>query len=127
MKQTVPSRIALRTSTHVQIAQFTHTSWKRTSSVASGLRVIRGRHRSIILACSEAQDSGDFVVGRIARRTLLVSFKCNVCETRTERLVNPIAWNKGAVFLQCKNCEKWHTVKDNLNLIEEIRYKDELE
>ena len=40
-------------------------------------------------------------------------------------MVNPLAWDRGAVFLQCGQCQTWHNVKDNLNLIEEIRYADE--
>jgi len=65
------------------------------------------------------------VIGQVARRTPLVSFKYNVCGGRTDRMVNPRVWNNGTVFLQCKSCEKWRLMKDNLNLIDEIRYKDE--
>ncbi|EFJ47616.1 hypothetical protein VOLCADRAFT_91932 [Volvox carteri f. nagariensis] len=38
------------------------------------------------------------------RRTKLVLFTCNKCGGRTARLVNPIAWDKGAVFGQCAKC-----------------------
>ncbi|GMH45382.1 hypothetical protein BSKO_13339 [Bryopsis sp. KO-2023] len=70
-------------------------------------------------------ESGKVVIGRIARRTLLVSFKCDKCESRTDRMVNPDAWERGTVFVQCGGCEAWHKIKDNMNLIDEVRYIDE--
>ena len=105
------------------------TSLPRRSSPSFRFERPAGGRYGSWRACAQddasEENSRRFVVGRIAKRTLLVSFKCNVCEERTERLVNPLAWNKGTVFVQCKNCEIWHRIKDNLNLIDEIRYKDE--
>lgn len=46
------------------------------------------------------------------------------CEGRTDRMVNPLAWERGTVFVQCSGCEVWHKLKDNMNLIDEIRYAD---
>jgi hypothetical protein len=43
---------------------------------------------------------------------------------RSARLVNPIAWEKGAVFAQCQHCEVWHTLAAHPSIIEEIRYND---
>lgn len=34
---------------------------------------------------------------QLPRRSLLVQFSCNLCGGRSERLVNPVAWNKGMV------------------------------
>mmetsp|Transcript_34870 Transcript_34870/g.87848 ORF Transcript_34870/g.87848 Transcript_34870/m.87848 type:complete len:319 (+) Transcript_34870:258-1214(+) len=53
---------------------------------------------------------------RSPRRTLPVRFTCNICHTRTTRVVNPYAWNHGTVFLECSGCHVKHKVKDNLNL-----------
>ena len=39
--------------------------------------------------------------------------------------MNPRAWDKGTVFVQCGECEVWHNIKDNLNIVDEIRYADE--
>ena len=44
---------------------------------------------------------------------------------RTERLVNPLAWDRGLVFMQCSGCQVWHQLADAANLIEEIRFVDE--
>ena len=44
---------------------------------------------------------------------------------RTERLVNPVAWEKGLIFAQCGTCESWHKLRDECSLVEEIRYIDE--
>ena len=38
---------------------------------------------------------------------------------------NPIAWDKGLVFVQCGQCKAWHQIQDAAGLIEEIRYSDE--
>ena len=35
-------------------------------------------------------------------------------------MVNPHAYEKGLVFLQCGGCQVWHQIVDNQNLIEEI-------
>jgi len=40
-------------------------------------------------------------------------------------LVNPLAWEKGLVFAQCKGCEVWHKLRDEAQLIDEIIYADE--
>lgn len=43
---------------------------------------------------------------------------------RTERLVNPVAWERGMVIAQCAHCEAWHKLADAANLVEEIRYAE---
>ncbi|KAF8055926.1 fatty acyl-CoA reductase [Scenedesmus sp. PABB004] len=59
-----------------------------------------------------------------SRRTKLVMFTCNKCGGRTARLVNPVAWEKGAVFCQCQHCGVWHTLAAHPSIIEEVRYND---
>ncbi|GIM01104.1 hypothetical protein Vretimale_5944 [Volvox reticuliferus] len=60
------------------------------------------------------------------RRTKLVLFTCNKCGGRTARLVNPIAWDKGAVFAQCAKCGVWHVLSaPNKKIFEEVRYNQE--
>ena len=36
----------------------------------------------------------------LPRRSLLVQFTCDLCGERTERLVNRLAYERGAVFVQ---------------------------
>ena len=36
----------------------------------------------------------------LPRRSLLVQFTCNLCGERTKRLVNRLAYERGAVFVQ---------------------------
>ena len=43
---------------------------------------------------------------------------------RTERLVNPIAWDRGMVIVQCGECKVWHKIADAANLVVEVRYAD---
>ncbi|KAL6772242.1 HEP2 [Auxenochlorella protothecoides x Auxenochlorella symbiontica] len=60
------------------------------------------------------------------RRTLSVTFTCNKCGGRTERAVNPVAWTRGLVIAQCGECDAWHKLADAANLVDEIRYSDEV-
>lgn len=46
-------------------------------------------------------------------------------EGTTSRMVNPVAWDKGLVFVQCGQCKAWHKIQDAAGLIDEIRYVDE--
>lgn len=64
----------------------------------------------------------------LPRRSRQVTFTCNKCGGRTERLVNPVAWEKGMVIVQCEHCKAWHKIADAANMVEEYRYhidKDE--
>ena len=61
---------------------------------------------------------------QLPRRSLLVTFTCNRCEGRTERLVNPVAWERGMVIAQCGTCNAWHKLADAANLVEEIRFSE---
>eukprot|EP00892_Ulva_mutabilis_P006148 jgi/Ulvmu1/3905/UM018_0127.1 len=59
------------------------------------------------------------------RRTLLVKFTCDKCETRSERLVNPEAYARGTVFVQCQGCGAWHQLVDHMGLIKEYDLRQE--
>lgn len=43
---------------------------------------------------------------------------------RSERLVNPLAWEKGMVIVQCEHCKAWHKVADAHNMVEEYRFDE---
>ncbi|KAL2650886.1 hypothetical protein R1flu_019014 [Riccia fluitans] len=62
---------------------------------------------------------------KLPRRRMLVEFTCNVCEERTQRLINPEAYKRGTVFVQCAGCEAYHQLVDNLNLIQEFDFRKE--
>ncbi|GAQ81231.1 hypothetical protein KFL_000740320 [Klebsormidium nitens] len=61
------------------------------------------------------------------RRSLQIQFTCNACGTRSTRLLNPFAFTRGTVFVQCAGCEKYHQLVDNLGLIKEYNLKEERE
>lgn len=46
------------------------------------------------------------------RRTRKVKFTCNRCQTRTEKFINPHAWNHGVVFCRCDGCNVVHLIRD---------------
>jgi protein import protein ZIM17 len=55
------------------------------------------------------------------RRTLRVEFTCNKCWERTTRAINPQAYKTGTVFVQCKGCNIFHKLVDNLKLFHELQ------
>ena len=52
---------------------------------------------------------------------------CVYTGERSVRRVNPLAYERGTVFVQCQHepCGAWHQLKDNLHLIDEVRFFDE--
>ncbi|KAK7407616.1 hypothetical protein VNO78_09571 [Psophocarpus tetragonolobus] len=60
----------------------------------------------------------------LPRRSLLVEFTCNLCGERTKRLVNRLAYERGAVFVQCAGCLRHHKLVDNLGLIAEYDFRE---
>ena len=39
--------------------------------------------------------------------------------------MNPVAWDRGTVFVQCMGCEAWHNIRDEMGLIEEVRFNSD--
>lgn len=60
------------------------------------------------------EDGGDEDVreGGNPRRTRKVQFTCDRCGWRNTKLVNPHAWDTGAVLCRCENCEVVHLIRD---------------
>lgn len=50
---------------------------------------------------------------------------CASAGERSERLVNPLAWSKGTVFVQCAHCDVWHNIRDEAGLIKEYQLKED--
>ncbi|CAK9254087.1 unnamed protein product [Sphagnum jensenii] len=61
----------------------------------------------------------------LPRRSLLVEFTCDACGTRTQRKINPYAYKRGTIFIQCAGCAAYHQLVDNLNLIEEYDFRED--
>ncbi|KAK9934848.1 hypothetical protein M0R45_021977 [Rubus argutus] len=43
---------------------------------------------------------------QLPRRSLLVKFTCDLCNERTSKLVNRLAYEKGLIYVQCAGCLK---------------------
>eukprot|EP01025_Chloroclados_australasicus_P003510 TRINITY_DN10839_c0_g2_i3.p1 TRINITY_DN10839_c0_g2~~TRINITY_DN10839_c0_g2_i3.p1 ORF type:complete len:320 (-),score=41.69 TRINITY_DN10839_c0_g2_i3:600-1493(-) len=56
------------------------------------------------------------------RRTMLIGFTCDRCTGRSWRMVNPWAFSRGLVYVQCYYCKSWHKLVDNISLVEEIHF-----
>ena len=54
------------------------------------------------------------------RRTRRLAWTCNLCGGRKVSPVNPLAWEKGSIFIRCSRCEVVHKVKDNLKIFHEL-------
>eukprot|EP00884_Botryococcus_braunii_P022410 jgi/Botrbrau1/8853/Bobra.50_2s0012.1 len=97
---------------------------RRVHFVSPGVLCLSGKTNDAV----SSQDSDDTqlrIEFALPRRSRQVSFTCNVCDGRTERMVNPRAWDKGMVFVQCAHCNAWHKIRDEAGLVEEIRFVDE--
>jgi len=53
----------------------------------------------------------------LTRRRVQMTFTCNICEGRTQRMINPDVLERGTMWVQCGECEAWHQIVDNLGLI----------
>ncbi|KAH0671756.1 hypothetical protein KY290_023938 [Solanum tuberosum] len=63
---------------------------------------------------------------KLPRRSLLATFTCNACGARSQRLINRLAYERGTVFIQCSGCSQYHKLIDNLELVVEYNFKDEI-
>ncbi|KAK4715336.1 hypothetical protein R3W88_013674 [Solanum pinnatisectum] len=63
---------------------------------------------------------------KLPRRSLLATFTCNACGARSQRLINRLAYERGTVFIQCSGCSQYHKLVDNLGLVVEYNFKDEI-
>ncbi|KAJ7523329.1 hypothetical protein O6H91_04G057200 [Diphasiastrum complanatum] len=61
----------------------------------------------------------------LPRRRLLAEFTCDSCGTRSQRLINPDAYERGTVFVQCSGCEVYHKLVDNLHLVQEYDFRND--
>ncbi|XP_027097925.2 uncharacterized protein [Coffea arabica] len=64
---------------------------------------------------------------KLPRRSLLVKFTCNLCGSRSEKLVNRLAYERGTVFVQCSGCRQHHKLVDNLGLVVEYDFREEMD
>ena len=58
---------------------------------------------------------------RSPRRTMVVEFTCDKCEGRSRRAINPRAYSRGSIFVQCEHCLVHHKLVDNLKLFHELK------
>ncbi|XP_024358790.1 uncharacterized protein [Physcomitrium patens] len=63
----------------------------------------------------------------LPRRSALLEFTCNVCKARTQRMINPEAFRRGTVYVQCGGCQAYHQLVDNLNLVKEYHFRNEID
>ncbi|KAL9226011.1 hypothetical protein vseg_001870 [Gypsophila vaccaria] len=63
---------------------------------------------------------------KLPRRSLLVHFTCNSCGERTKRMINRVAYERGTVFVQCSGCLQHHKLIDNLGLVVEYDFRNDV-
>lgn len=55
-----------------------------------------------------------------------MAFTCNACGVQSHRFINRLAYERGTVFIQCSGCSQYHKFVDNLGLVVEYSFKDEI-
>ncbi|XP_061353962.1 mitochondrial protein import protein ZIM17 [Gastrolobium bilobum] len=75
---------------------------------------------------SDSSEAGASIDLCLPRRSLLVQFTCNLCGERTKRLVNRLAYERGAIFVQCAGCLRHHKLVDNLGLVTEHDFREKM-
>ncbi|KAK6116384.1 hypothetical protein DH2020_049846 [Rehmannia glutinosa] len=68
-----------------------------------------------------------FIDLKLPRRSLLVTFTCDACGSRSQRLINRLAYERGLVYVQCSGCSQYHKLVDNLGLVIEYNLQDEID
>lgn len=48
-------------------------------------------------------------------------FQCNRCGACNVNQVNPLAWQKGTVFIECGKCHVRHKMCDHLDIVHEMQ------
>ena len=106
--------------------------------------LIRGRHAQVnrpLRFCSELPSAGGHSasgpdrpipsslpassgsVGQLDMKSanIMMIFTCDVCNTRTAKLMSRRAYEHGVVIAQCPSCKNRHLIADNLNWFGEGR------
>ncbi|GKD26677.1 mitochondrial import protein TIM15, partial [Tanacetum coccineum] len=81
---------------------------------------------SSAVAENEYQAEGATIDPKLPRRSLLVHFTCDACGVRSQRLINRLAYEKGLVYVQCSGCSQYHKLVDNLDLVVEYDFREEI-
>ncbi|KAL6566414.1 hypothetical protein OROGR_002029 [Orobanche gracilis] len=64
---------------------------------------------------------------KLPRRSLLVTFSCDACGARSQKLINRVAYERGLVYVQCSGCSQYHKLVDNLGLVAEYKLQEEID
>lgn len=56
-----------------------------------------------------------------------MQFTCDACGERTKRLINRVAYERGTVFVQCSGCLQHHKLVDNLGLMIEYDFRNDID
>ncbi|KAH7315410.1 hypothetical protein KP509_21G048100 [Ceratopteris richardii] len=91
---------------------------RRLQAIASSPDVPKGDFSS--LGSDETETKIDL---KLPRRRLQITFTCNACGFRSQKIINPHAYARGTVFVQCAGCEVYHKLVDNLGLVEEYDFR----
>ncbi|KAI3796218.1 hypothetical protein L1987_38884 [Smallanthus sonchifolius] len=100
-----------------------------------GISYAKGKgSKQVVISCLVEDDSKAFSESnpgatidlKLPRRSLLVQFTCNACGVRSQKLINRLAYEKGLVFVQCTGCSQYHKLVDNLNLVVEYDFREEI-
>lgn len=93
------------------LATNSNTGPRSRNSSPQVWKLTRYRSRNHVGACKSLLPATSVV--REPHESRITSSTALFPDTRTQRMVNPNAWERGMVLAQCSRCGIWHKLQDN--------------